>query len=154
MYRSNRHSWPTPDLIGFVTDLQYCEALECVLALTGPSSKTLEVLLDVIHFLPHFLSTLMDYFAYVWLGQMFRLRNSAEVKKKVRRRQKREKDRRQKDAADVSSPADPGDMPLNGADSATPVLGDLLEECASCKSSHKLKSIAVRYVDHMYSTYI
>jgi U3 small nucleolar RNA-associated protein 12 len=98
-------------------DLQFCDSLGSVIALTGPSSKTLE---------------------------MFRLRSAVEIKKKIKRRQKREKEKKQKELAQLGEPAEDADLLLADKESSIPQLGDMLEATAQCKASHKMKSIAVR----------
>ena len=79
---------------------------------------------------------------------MFRLRSTIEVKKKIKRRIKKEKDRKQKELAansDANGDEEGGqDLLLTDTtDESKPQISDLIEASAICKSSHKMKSMAI-----------
>lgn len=95
--------------------------MRAVIALTGPSSKTLE---------------------------MFRLRTAVEIKKKIKRRQKRDREKKLKETAQlgesVENVAADSDLLLESRESSVAQLSDMVESVAQCKANHKMKSIAVR----------
>jgi U3 small nucleolar RNA-associated protein 12 len=84
------------------------------------------------------------------------MRYPAEVKKKIKRRLKKEKERKLKEMeSGGGGGGGEGDIDTTETDTETgssgsplslslvPLLGDLIEQCAMCKSGHKMKSIAV-----------
>jgi hypothetical protein len=68
--------------------------------------------------------------------EMFRLRSVAEVKKKLKRRAKRQREKNDPGSGEVAA------LPEGGGGDEKPTLEDYFESVSNLKSPHKIKSLA------------